>query len=104
MGQSDNARALPTVFAAIDEFNALQPENARLRKEPAEVLLGADSKLDSMGLVSFLVTVEQRVTTDTGTPITLASEKAFSLRNSPFATVQTLAAYIDELLKEAANG
>jgi hypothetical protein len=54
---NEETQAITTVFASIDEFNQLQPPEAQLRKDPSEALLGAGSKLDSMGLVSFLVTV-----------------------------------------------
>ena len=93
-------RVMATLYGAIDEFNAFQPPERQLEKAPETVLLGSQARLDSLGLVSLLITVEQRIASDFGVAATIASEKAFSLRNSPFATVNSLGTYITELLKE----
>lgn len=95
---------MDSVYAAIDEFNSFQPVGKTLNKDPETVLLGGNGLLDSLGLVSFLVTVEQRISDDFQTPVTLASEKAFSQRNSPFANIRSLTAFISGLLEETANG
>jgi len=60
-------------------------------------LLGHDSPLDSIGLVTLIVDVEQRLLTDFDLSVTLASEKAMSRRHSPFRTVGSFADYICEL-------
>jgi hypothetical protein len=86
---------------AIDEFNSMQPPERHLAKAGETVLLGTNGVLDSLGLVHFLVTVEQRIAADFEIPITIASEKAFSLRNSPFATVHSLTTYVATLVEEA---
>jgi len=99
-----NDRVLVSVNAAIDDFNQVQPAEHHLDKSPETALLGPATRLDSLGLVSFLVTVEQQLATDFGKPITLASDKAFSLRNSPFATIGTLTSYIESLLEGSTNG
>lgn len=99
----DNSEMLTAVYAAIDEFNIAQPPDRQLEKNPSEVLSGANGKLDSLGLVRFLITVEDRLTSHFAKPVTLANEKAFSLRNSPFATVSSLSKYIGELLEEVPN-
>lgn len=94
-------RVLQSIYAAVDEFNASQPESARLTKDPETILLGTNGKLDSLGLVNLLITVEQQVSADFDVPLTLASEKAFSMRNSPFASLKALSGYILGLLEEA---
>jgi acyl carrier protein len=60
-------------------------------------LLGPGSALDSLGLVTLIVDVEQRLADEYDVSITLASENAMSRRQSPFRTVGTLADYITEL-------
>ena len=96
----NSAQVLRSVHAAIEDFNQIQAPGQQLGKSPETVLLGSAAKLDSLGLVSFLVTVEQRLAADYGAPITLASERAFSLRNSPFVTIGALTSYIETLLQE----
>ncbi len=88
------------VFPVIDEINETLSEGEVLEKSPETILFGEGALLDSIGLVNFIVTTERIVEEETGKSITLASEKAFSRRQSPFRTVATLAEYIEELLKE----
>lgn len=94
-------RVMATLYEAIDEFNGFQPPERQLEKSPETVLLGPQARLDSLGLVSLIITIEQRIASDFDVAATIASEKAFSLRNSPFATVNSLGTYITELLKES---
>lgn len=60
-------------------------------------LLGPGSTLDSIGLVTLIVDVEQRLADEYDVSVTLASENAMSRRQSPFRTVGALADYISEL-------
>ena len=62
------------------------------------VIFGADSPLDSLGLVSFLADVEQEIFEIYNKEIVIASEKAMSLSRSPFSTVGTLIDFVEELL------
>ena len=63
------------------------------------VIFGVDSNLDSLGLVSLLSDIEQQVYDTFHKEITIASEKAMSLSNSPFKTVGSLTNYVRELVK-----
>jgi hypothetical protein len=63
-------------------------------------LFGPGAPLDSMALVRFIVEIEALVEDETGTAIILASERAMSQRRSPFLTLGSLAAYVNELLAE----
>jgi acyl carrier protein len=63
-------------------------------------LVGSSAVLDSLGLVTLMVDVEQRVDEALGRSITLASERAMSQKHSPFRTVGALADFIGELLAE----
>lgn len=67
---------------------------------PETRLLGSGASLDSLGAVTFVVEVEERLAEEYGRDLTLASEHAMSRRHSPFATLGTLAEYISELLAE----
>ena len=53
-----------------------------------------------MGLVTFLVDLEQKIEDEFDLDITIADEKAMSLKNSPFRTVSTLKEYIETLLEK----
>ena len=96
----EHAREL--VYDAIDEVNQTVEADRQLTKSPDTVLFGEGSMIDSLGLVAIIVGVEQRAADNVGAVITIVNEKAMSLRNSPFRTVGTLAAYVAELINEPA--
>ncbi len=92
------------LYAAIDDLNLQLPPEQRLEKSTGTVLFGEGGRLDSLGLVSFIVAAEQKLTEMADISLTLADEKAMSRRNSPFRTVGSLAEYIGERLAEGENG
>ena len=57
-------------------------------------ILGKGSSLDSLGLVTLLVNIEQKIEDTMNINITIADEKAMSLKNSPFRTIGTLTDFI----------
>jgi acyl carrier protein len=63
-------------------------------------LLGPGSVLDSIGLVTLIVDVEQRLAVEHDISVTLANESAMSRRQSPFRTVGSFADYICELVRD----
>jgi acyl carrier protein len=64
------------------------------------VLVGKGAVLDSLGVVSLIVEIEQRVEADHGVSVTLANDKAMSQRNSPFRTVGVLTEHLLALVAE----
>ena len=87
------------LYAVVDEAKGAIPSADSLDRAPDSRLFG-DGGLDSMGLVRFIVMVEEKIEDETDRQITLASDKAMSRKSSPFATLQTLADYIAECLAE----
>ena len=63
-------------------------------------IFGKDSNFDSLGLVTFLVDLEQRIEDEIGINIAIADERAISLKNSPFKTVGTLNDFLVERLEK----
>ena len=64
-------------------------------------LFGDGGLLDSMGLVSLVIAVEQAIEEKFGVAVALADEKALSKSNSPYRTIASLAEYANEQLEEA---
>lgn len=95
---------LRLIFATMDEINETLPPDRQLEKSSGTHLLGRNGKLDSLGLVSFIILLEQRIAEEVGIGITLADERAISRVNSPFRTVENLTDYIMELLEGADHG
>lgn len=98
-----NDRILSVIFASIDELNSTNPREEHLDKNQNTVLFGDGGKLDSLGLVTFILTVENKIEEAFGKRITLASEVAFSKRETPFASVDSLAEYINLLINKSSE-
>lgn len=87
------------LYPAVDEAKESIESAAELSRAPDAVLFG-EGGLDSLGLVRFIVMVEERVEDATQVSLRLASEKTMSLRSSPFRTLATLAEHIRQSLKD----
>ena len=85
-------------------MNAELPPDRQLSKTPDTRLLGSQSVLDSLHLVSLLIAIEREIEDTIGVTLTLADERALSMKESPFRTIQSLASYIEVLISEAQNG
>ena len=97
-GGDNMLNMIDLIYEAIDELNETLDEP--IEKSDSTQLFGSGSKLDSMGLVSLIVTVERLIDEKYGRTIALASEKAFSRSSSPFRTTASIAKYVEELLSE----
>lgn len=95
----DTEKITSLIFEAVDEINEQLPKSKRIAKDRNEALFGEGGKLDSLGLVNFIVEVEGLIDENFDTSITLADEKAMSMKNSPFRTLGSLADYIANLLE-----
>src|SRR4051812_19401062 len=83
---------LRIVTSAFEEVNRTR-KNKIDCTNPLELrLYGSGGVFDSMQLVNFLVLLEQKVDDEMSREISLTSEKAVSMRVSPFASVRNLLA------------
>lgn len=89
------------IYPVVDEVKDTIESGDRLIKSPTTPLFGSNAILDSLGLVTFIVAVEERIEKETGCSITLADEQAMSRKESPFRTMGSLAAYIAQLLEKS---
>ncbi len=87
------------IMKAAREFNETSKHNPIELNETAN-LFGKDGVLDSLGLVSFIVLVEEGIEDEFDTILTLADEKAMSQKNSPFGSIAALTEYILQELEE----
>lgn len=88
------------VYAAIDEANRDRGDALPLEKSLETPIHGADSGLDSLGLVNFVVAVEENVERTFDVALVLGDDRALSREPSPFESLQTLADYVVMLLEE----
>ena len=86
------------IFESYREINNSLAAEEKIKSLPLVPLYGEKSSMDSLGLVSFLINLEQKIEDQLGITITIADEKAMSLKNSPFKTIGTLTEYLKERL------
>jgi acyl carrier protein len=96
----ERSAALNIVIASIQEVFAQTGTDAPGALTEDTVLVGKDAVLDSLGVVSLIVEVEQRVESDHNASVTLANDKAMSARNSPFRTVGVLTDHLVAMVAE----
>ena len=85
---------------AIEELNTQLDSDEKVVFSPETRFIGGEACIDSMSFVTFISIIEELVEDKLGTHIQLVNEKAFSQRNSPFYSIETLSAYIEQLLQE----
>ena len=100
---NDPENIVAAIYRAVDWINGELPSDRQLIKAPETRLLGSQSVLDSMHLVSLIVTIEREVEDAFGVALTLADERALSMKASPFRSIQSLADYIGLLIADARN-
>ncbi len=82
---------LESIYETIREFNGQLPPDARLACAPETVLVGDGGVLDSLGLINFLVMLEDSLEAGLGRRVTLLDERYMSAEDGPFRTVRSLA-------------
>ena len=88
---------LKVIYESIADLNLQLPEDWRMEPSVSTVLFGAGSRLDSLGLVNFIVIAEQKLEDHFGFQFDLTEDDPFSPATGHFRTVQSLAAYVCEL-------
>ena len=97
----DRAGILDIVLAAVTAANLARPDGQKLEVSATAPLFGAESPLDSLGLVALVIDVEEAMISK-GFNIVLSDERALSQRRSPFRDIASLVDYIERLINEQA--
>jgi acyl carrier protein len=100
---NNNEKVQKAIFSAVEGINTQLTDEEKLEINKDSILYGSKGKLDSLGLINLIVTVEQNIEDDFDITITLADERAMSQEHSPFRTIKTLTDYIEILLEEKLN-
>lgn len=90
---TDEVRAV--VLDCIVRLNELREGDSKLATGGDAPLFGDGSPLDSMGLVTLTMDVEDALA-DQGVEVSLSDSRAMSRKQSPFRTVATLVQFIEE--------
>ncbi|MDD5774437.1 MAG: acyl carrier protein [Candidatus Omnitrophica bacterium] len=91
---------IQAVYQAIDEVNPLLSGKMKLDKTLDTVIFGDGGKLDSMGLVNFIVAVEDRIRSNFGYEVALSDANVISQKDGPLHTVGSLCDYISSVRGE----
>lgn len=94
-----NEQIQSAILSAVKEVNEILPPELRLSSEPEAVIFGKGGKLDSLGLVSFVLAVEERLA-ERGWKVSLTDECAMSQNRSPFRSIQALTSFVAEAAGE----
>jgi hypothetical protein len=97
----DTAELQAIVFDALTTLNMSRRPDEQLEVSATAPIFGDTSPLDSLGLVTLLIEIEERLA-DRGVTATLADARALSQTRSPFRDVPALVGYLQELVRPAA--
>ena len=87
------------LYEVIDEMNQQFNSQDNLEKKESLELLGEASKLDSLGLINFIIAVEEKYEVRFDLALNLTSEEMMIKENSPLRTLGVLADYISSILE-----
>ena len=93
-------KILSCVYAAVDEANEDRVDLPPLKKSPDTPIQGVGTDLDSLALINFLVATEEKVEQEFQVVVPLSDDRALIQEPSPFKTISTVVAYVEELLRE----
>jgi acyl carrier protein len=105
----DRARVVEIVRSSVEEHlldMALPDESSAPSPQELEedtVIFGREGFLDSLGLVTLVLSIEQQVNDEFGVTISIADDRAMSQKNSPFRTIGRLSDYVSMLVGEASG-
>jgi acyl carrier protein len=88
------------IYEAIRRANELREPDDLLDCSEHTPLFGPGGGLDSLGLVSLILDVEEGVNARAGTRIVLADERAMAERRNPFRDTRSLADFVMRRLEE----
>ncbi len=87
------------VLSAMRNANLARKADSQIDVSPQAPIFGPGSPLDSLGLVSLLIDIEEAMQ-DRGVDITLGDARAMSQTKSPFRSVPALVQYIETVLPQ----
>lgn len=93
----DRAKLVDDMTALLRAAVDAQGEAHELDVRSDSALVGAETVLSSLALVTYILDVEAMLDAEHGLQVTLVNESALSRSQSPFRTVETLADYVFEL-------
>jgi hypothetical protein len=88
------------VMEAVDDVNPGLPSHMRLEKSPETLLMGPGRTIDSLGVVTLLAAVEERLKEHCGLRLALDDTALFDAGADPLRTLGTLTARLEQMIRE----
>ena len=88
------ARVAGVLLDSVAELNSQLSPAQRLPQSLDAPLTGSEGRLDSLGLINFIVIAEQKLEEEFGRRICLTDENIVGAQAAAFATLGTLAEYL----------
>lgn len=85
------------IYTVIEEINLQLIDVEKIEKKKTTVLFGDGAALDSLGLINFIVQLEQQIEKDLNLHVSIIGENTMALEEMPFETVESLIQYIQAL-------
>lgn len=96
----DREKIIQVLFEVVDNLNRQLPPEQKLQKTVETVITGANSRLDSLGLINLVVATEQKMEDEFGVTVTLTDDALWASEDGPFRTLGTLADYLSYRIEE----
>jgi acyl carrier protein len=87
---------MEVLFSCVDEINKQLPPDEKLKKEVDTKLAAEGGHLDSLGLITLLVEMEESLKNSLDIDCSLVDELTQEHEESPFLTIGTLAKWVSE--------
>lgn len=94
-----DADILAVVLQSLKTTNLARDPASQLAVSPEAPVFGPGSPLDSLGLLTLLLDVEEDLQ-HAGCQVRLSDDRAMSQKRSPFRTVESLVDYIGRIARE----
>ena len=95
LDKSDNKILIEDlIYEVIENHNNLNPKDLHLKKSSETTLAGNDGRLDSLGLINFLVEVESNLQKDLKNDISIIDEALLVNADGPYKNIKTLIEFI----------
>ena len=94
-------KVLLIIKEAIEELNEELDYDTLKNVSEETTLFGGDDGIDSLSLVLLVTSIESAIFDDLDVTISLADEKAMSMRNSPYRNVGSLLEFAVQRMEES---
>ena len=86
------------IYNSIDEVNSMLPMEEHLVKLPETLISREGSGLNSLGVLNFVVSLEEQIEIKTGCCVSFADNLALNQEVNPLENVKTIKDYIRTVL------